>query len=307
MAYQKLGSFDDAYIKQSSPSSYQQIQAAKSAWEAANAAGDRAGMDAAHQAAESIRAAYGYSGGVDGSQYLPNAYAPIRNQYMDAANAAAQAYRLAAQQGASQLEAQRPQIQADYDALAKQTYINYMKEKQSLPETMAKLGITGQGAAESTAASQSNQYQQNVLEGELARQEALQGLNNRINELYQQGELQAAQAQADILMSLAQGYPDFLESQQEWEYKLAQQQAEKNQQAWENSQQEWKNQQQIREQQLAAQKEAADQQQDAFNRQLAVAKILAQYGDFSGYISLGFNEDQIAQMRRAWQLQQLQK
>ena len=173
MAYQKLGSFDDAYIKQSSPSSYQQIQAAKSAWEAANAAGDRADMDAA--------------------------------------NAAAEAYRL------------------------------------------------------------------------------------------------AAQAQADILMSLAQGYPDFLESQQEWEYKLAQQQAAQNQQAWENSQQEWKNQQQIREQQLAAQKEAADQQQDAFNRQLAVAKILAQYGDFSGYISLGFNEDQIAQMRRAWQMQQLQK
>ena len=156
MAYQKLGSFDDAYIKQSSPSSYQQIQAAKSAWEAANAAGDRAGMDAAHQAAESIRAAYGYSGGVDGSQYLPNSYAPVRSQYMDAANAAAQAYRLAAQQGASQLEARRPQIQADYDALAKQTYINYMKEKQALPETMAKLGITGQGAAESTAASQSS-------------------------------------------------------------------------------------------------------------------------------------------------------
>ena len=51
---------------------------------------------------------------------------------------------------------QRPQIQADYDALAKQTYINYMKEKQALPETMAKLGITGQGAAESTAASQSS-------------------------------------------------------------------------------------------------------------------------------------------------------
>ena len=62
MAYQKLGSFDDAYIKETSPGSYQQIQAAKSAWEAANAAGDRAGMDAAHQAAESIRAAYGYSG-----------------------------------------------------------------------------------------------------------------------------------------------------------------------------------------------------------------------------------------------------
>lgn len=36
-------------------------------WQAAQAAGDKAGMDAAHKGAEEIRARYGYSGGGDGS------------------------------------------------------------------------------------------------------------------------------------------------------------------------------------------------------------------------------------------------
>lgn len=40
-------------------------------WQAAHAAGDQAGMDAEHQNAESIRALYGYSGGEDGSAYIP--------------------------------------------------------------------------------------------------------------------------------------------------------------------------------------------------------------------------------------------
>ena len=40
-------------------------------WKAAQAAGDKAGMDAAHTGAENIRAQYGYSGGGDGSgRYL---------------------------------------------------------------------------------------------------------------------------------------------------------------------------------------------------------------------------------------------
>ena len=76
--YESAGNYNDAYIKQNAPGTYQQIQSAKSAWEAAHAAGDRAGMDAAHQMAESLRAAYGYSGGTDGSAYIPNGYAAIR-------------------------------------------------------------------------------------------------------------------------------------------------------------------------------------------------------------------------------------
>ena len=47
-----------------------QIQAYKDQWAAANAAGDKDGMEAAHKAAEAIRNSAGYSGGADGSQVL---------------------------------------------------------------------------------------------------------------------------------------------------------------------------------------------------------------------------------------------
>ena len=46
------------------------LAAAGKAWTEANARGDKAGMEAAHKQAESIRGSYGYSGGSDGSQYI---------------------------------------------------------------------------------------------------------------------------------------------------------------------------------------------------------------------------------------------
>lgn len=47
------------------------LAAAGKAWNEANARGDKAGMEAAHKQAESIRGGYGYSGGSDGSQRIP--------------------------------------------------------------------------------------------------------------------------------------------------------------------------------------------------------------------------------------------
>ena len=47
------------------------LAAAGKAWTEANARGDKAGMEAAHKQAESIRGGYGYSGGSDGSQRIP--------------------------------------------------------------------------------------------------------------------------------------------------------------------------------------------------------------------------------------------
>ena len=40
-------------------------------WKEYQAAGDQAGMDKTHQQAEAIRSGYGYSGGGDGSEYIP--------------------------------------------------------------------------------------------------------------------------------------------------------------------------------------------------------------------------------------------
>lgn len=49
----------------------QNIKAYQTAYNQAKAAGDSAGMAAAHAGAEAVRAGYNYSGGIDGSQYIP--------------------------------------------------------------------------------------------------------------------------------------------------------------------------------------------------------------------------------------------
>lgn len=49
----------------------QAIEKAQADWEAANKAGDEAAKAAAHDRAEAIRATYGYSGGGDGTEYIP--------------------------------------------------------------------------------------------------------------------------------------------------------------------------------------------------------------------------------------------
>lgn len=293
MAYQVKGTYNDDQIRQNSAETYRLIQEAKNAWETAHAAGDTTGMAAAHQTAERLRSSYGYSGGEDGSQYIANSYAPVRAQYQDAANSAAEVYRLAAEQGAARLAGQRSGISAQYDDLARQAYANYMLEQKALPQTMARLGLAGQGTAETTAARQSSAYQQNVLLGEQARAEALQGLENKIADLLATGELKGAQAQADAAMETAKGYQAYLAAQQK-------------QQNYESERAEDARRWQA-EMEQAAGKQQSSQQAGDFSRQMAVAKILAEYGDFSGYAALGFNPDQIAQMERAWRLSQAGK
>ena len=57
--------------KDLSKSDQKAIADAKKAWETAKANGDKAGMDAAHAAAEAVRGKNGYSGGSNGSTYTP--------------------------------------------------------------------------------------------------------------------------------------------------------------------------------------------------------------------------------------------
>ena len=68
---QTRGSWGNADNAWTSDEDWNAIQSYKQQYEQAKAAGDTAGMDAAHAAAEKLRAQYGYSGGADGSAYLP--------------------------------------------------------------------------------------------------------------------------------------------------------------------------------------------------------------------------------------------
>ena len=68
---QNRGSWGNADNAWTSDEDWNAIQSYKQQYEQAKAAGDTAGMEAAHAAAEKLRGQYGYSGGADGSAYLP--------------------------------------------------------------------------------------------------------------------------------------------------------------------------------------------------------------------------------------------
>lgn len=71
--YKPQDSSGNDYAAQSGVSQehYDALSKAWADWQAADKAGNQAGKDAAHAAAEAIRNQYGYSGGEDGSQYIP--------------------------------------------------------------------------------------------------------------------------------------------------------------------------------------------------------------------------------------------
>ena len=73
----KYNSADDHILNDDDYAAMQQL---KESWSTADQAGDQAGKDAAHRAAEDIRKRYNYSGGGDGTAYnaLPQAPEPAR-------------------------------------------------------------------------------------------------------------------------------------------------------------------------------------------------------------------------------------
>ena len=187
---------------------------------------------------------------------------------IDAINAATDAGVLAYQQ-------MLPGINSQYDTAAKQLYTNFMQENQAMPEQLAKMGLSGQGISESTAASLANSYQGNLSASELARRAAIQDVNNQIANLRAEAEAQKAQTAYDLSGEQFSAWQWAQELQKQ--IQQFQQQQEWNKYTWEKE-------------------FGMAQEQEAYNRQLEAALRLAEYGDFSGFKALGFNDAQIAGM-----------
>lgn len=196
---------------------------------------------------------------------------------IDAINAATDAGVLAYQQ-------MLPGINSQYDTAAKQLYTNYMQENQAMPEQLAKMGLSGQGISESTAASLANSYQGNLSASELARRAAIQDVNNQIANLRAEAEAQKAQTAYDLSGEQFSAWQWAQELQQQ--IQQAQQAQQWNQYTWEKE-------------------FGMAQDQEAYNRQMEAALRLAEYGDFSGFKALGYNDAQIAGMEKAWQQDRL--
>ena len=249
MAYTAKGTYFDSGVAKDDKALItgyqQQWAAADAASKAAKAAGDtaayaaaEAAKTAAHEGAEAVRSSYGYSGGGDGSGYIPvqtaapQAVQPARQStgggssssmaselktLYDAQNAAYQ-QQLAAQQAAREaavqkavgsLESQKSGTETAYSDLFRQLYIDRMKNQKNLDQRLAAGGVTG-GAAETTRLGYDTAYEDALRQGEQGRVEALGALDRAIADARLTGDVESANAAAKAAQEQTSAYADAL-------------------------------------------------------------------------------------------------
>ncbi len=203
----------------------------------------------------------------------------LRQLYAAKKNALEEQLKQAMQQGQSDIESRNEEMEKRYAAQRNQLAAQRDLEQMRLGEMGMAQGLNT-GAYGQLAAGQSSAYM-GAMGDIMAQQQAdraesdrmLQQLMNRYNSALAQGNAQFDAQMYDAL------YDEYIRKQQE--EAAAQQEQYRQQQYME----------QMQAQQSAAARKDAE----------AKAKILAGYGDFSGYAALGYSPEEIAFMQRSFQ------
>lgn len=261
------------------------VKALGEQWQAAKAAGDTAGMDAAHQGAENIRSQYGYSGGAAGNEYHQTGentrlYAGasqsdyINGVYDARLEAQKQALESAYNQKEAEYAAAESKIPAQYDAQRNALSAQNEIEKANFNEQAAASGLNV-GAGSQARLSQSNAYQQGMTAIGKAQADAASNLQlerTKAKTAYQDAIQQAIKdndaQRAQALYQEAQRIDDNLVSNA------------------------------LNQANLDATRSSTN-----YAKMMETAQTLAQYGDFSGYLALGYSQDQVDAMRKVWEAQ----
>ncbi len=261
------------------------VKALGEQWQAAKAAGDTAGMDAAHQGAENIRSQYGYSGGAAGNEYHQTGentrlYAGasqsdyINGVYDAQLEAQKQALESAYNQKEAEYSAAEAKIPEQYDAQRNALSAQNEIEKANFNEQAAASGLNV-GAGSQARLSQSNAYQQGMTALGKAQADAAANLQlerTKAKTAYQDAIQQAIKdndaRRAQALYEEAQRIDDNLVSN-------ALNQANMD----------------------------ATRSSTNYAKMMETAQTLAHYGDFSGYLPLGYSQDQVDAMRKVWEAQ----
>lgn len=302
------------------------------AWNEANAAGDQAGMDAAHAGAEALRAKYNYSGGSDGSEYNPWGDNRWHSNTASNNNSRVESMEPFTYESAPEY-VNRYQTQIDdlmdeilnrpefsYDPETDPRYAAFRKEYQregqrATADTMGQYAAMT-GGMPSTAATVAAQQAGDYYSAQMA---------DRIPELYQlaysmyQDEGDNMRLNMDMLTALEQGdYNKYLNL-------LSQYNTDRNfaygvySDDWNRNYQldrddisdsrydmEWNygvNRDQISDQRYEDETAWNREQytdETEYARALERAQTLAQAGDFSGYRALGYSDQEIANLQNAY-------
>ena len=139
------------------------------------------------------------------------------------------------EQGVNRLEANRGTLNQGYDNMARQAYIRKLQSQKALPQLLAAQGIRG-GGTESAILALDAAYGENMNQNELARQNALSGLDQAIAELRTSGDLSAVESALNLqqqqLSALQNAYRNQVDVESIMrQLALSQQESERNQYA----------------------------------------------------------------------------
>lgn len=306
--YIPLGTWMDQGLSESDKAKIESLQAA---WEQANMRGDEALKQQLHAAAQAIREKYGYSGGGDGSMYLPielpeghlpnvglpsvtlpsyEAQIDPTNDVYDAAlDAAIAGLQNAYDQSRLEIEHAMSGIPQQYqdqrNAVAAQSERDRLRWNEYAAATGLGSGVNGQASL-----AFSTQLQNDL--GSLRRGEAdaIADMQLQLNQLEVSYQNSIAEAIANNEYERAAALLEEYRQQAQSVVDTAQLQAQLDTDRWLN--------QAYLDQDIADFNQNADQQN--YQELLDRAETLAAFGNFSGYLALGYSQDQVEQMRKAW-------
>ncbi len=192
----------------------------KLAWNTAQQKGDTAGMQAAHEGAEAIRAKAGYSGGDSGDQYhlletagAPsgyNAYEKLVQNYVSGGMNAIAAGR---DSQLAKLDEQRGEIlaKADSDEAAARSAV--WNTRRLAEDGLLTRGLSNSGIADVITALALNQASANAYQALLDRRAALAANDTARAEAQADARSEAAELQREIGSLLGDAYLGFYETQ----------------------------------------------------------------------------------------------
>ena len=276
---------------------YGRVQQYKQDFAAAQKEGNQAGMDAAHDAVEALRARYGYSGGGDGSDYIRlNSGDRRTDSIRPFSYQEAPSYTSRFQEQIDALTEEilgRPDF--SYDPESDPLYQNYRKQytregRRAQEDTLGQMAVMTGGmpsTAAATAAQQAGDYY-------------MAQLTDRIPELQQlaysmyMDELNGQRADLEMLTALEQGdyarYLDLMDqynTDRAFDYGLYSD--------------EWDRAYGLDRDELEDQRY---EDETAYAKDLDRAQTLAAAGDFSGYLALGYSDAEIKTMQDAYDREQ---
>lgn len=135
--------------------------------------------------------------------------AEIQNEY-------AKAYDAYAKTQQAQADRSKAQIGSQYDNSQKANYINYMQAQKEMPETLARLGVSG-GASETSALRAKTNYENNYQNLERQRNADLTSINNALTDTLNTYKMTADENMRNEIAQARMNRANWEQAQQEQE------------------------------------------------------------------------------------------